>query len=52
MWGLNINRNKKRELGEQIRKYDLAGVKSSSHSSTPMQVSVVLTTASPNGTFT
>ena len=29
----------------------LAGVKSSSHSSTPMQVSTVLMTASPNGTF-
>ena len=29
----------------------LAGVKSSSHSSTPMQVSTVLITASPNGTF-
>jgi hypothetical protein len=30
---------------------DLAGVKSSSHNSTPIQVSSVLITASPNGTF-
>lgn len=30
---------------------DLAGVKSSSQSSIPMQVSRVLTTASPNGTL-
>ena len=30
----------------------LAGVNNSSHNSTPMQVSIVLTTASPNGTFT
>ena len=30
----------------------LDGVKSSSQSSTPMHVSIVLTTQSPNGTFT
>ena len=30
----------------------LAGVNNSSHSSTPMHVSVVLITASPNGTLT
>lgn len=39
-------------LDKEIYDLYLAGVNNSSHNSTPMQVSIVLTTASPNGTFT
>lgn len=39
------------EVVWRVRFDDLAGVKSSSQSSTPIQVSIVLMTASPNGTF-